>query len=241
MNKLFIAFILLAAFSANALVTPQTPKKDSDGCYLITNAAELYGFADMVNSRDSSEKTCARLDADITINKNLLDPEKVAAAARDTVDTIPPAPSCLESEDPCELEKWVPIGKSKNVYYTGRFDGRGHTISGLYIDMPERDSVGFFGVAAYGATIENLNIVDSYIRGRGDVGGVAGYLEGTVASKGGLFGRRKSAAYPSTVANNYVRRHRRSEPLRFDIIAIVKNEKETRINHIKNAFNVFNY
>ena len=37
------------------------------------------------------------------------------------------------------------------------------------------------------------------------IGGVAGYLEGTVASKGGLFGRRKSAAYPSTVANNYVR------------------------------------
>jgi len=43
------------------------------------------------------------------------------------------------------------------------------------------------------------------------------------------------------VANNYVRRHRRSEPLRFDIIAIVKNDKGTRINHIKNAFNVFNY
>jgi hypothetical protein len=178
LNKLFIAFILLAVFSANALVSPQMPKKDSDGCYLITNAAELYGFADMVNSRDSSEKICARLDADITINKNLLDPEKVAAAARDTVDTIPPAPSCLELEDPCELEKWVPIGKSQKVYYTGRFDGQGHTISGLYIDMPERDSVGFFGVAAYGATIENLNIVDSYIRGHGDVGGVAGYLRG---------------------------------------------------------------
>lgn len=36
------------------------------------------------------------------------------------------------------------------------------------------------------------------------IGGVAGYLDGTVASKGGLFSR-KSAAYPSTVANNYVR------------------------------------
>lgn len=43
------------------------------------------------------------------------------------------------------------------------------------------------------------------------------------------------------VANNFVRRHRRTEPLRFDIIAIVKNAKETRINHIKNAFNMFNY
>lgn len=178
MNKLLVAFVLVAVFCANALVIPQTPEKDSDGCYLITNAAELYGFADLVNARDSSIKTCARLGADITVNENLLDPEKVAAAGRDTVDTIPPAPSCLELEDPCQLDKWVPIGKSQKVYYSGRFDGRGHTISGLYIDMPERDSVGFFGVASYGTIIENLNIVDSYIHGRSGVGGVVGSLRG---------------------------------------------------------------
>lgn len=43
------------------------------------------------------------------------------------------------------------------------------------------------------------------------------------------------------VANNYVRRYSRKEPLRFDIIAIVHNENETRIKHIKNAFNILNY
>lgn len=43
------------------------------------------------------------------------------------------------------------------------------------------------------------------------------------------------------VANQYIRTHKRTEPARFDIIAIVKNDKETRIKHIKNAFNVFNY
>ena len=43
------------------------------------------------------------------------------------------------------------------------------------------------------------------------------------------------------VANQYIRYHKRTEPVRFDIIAIVKNDKGTRINHIKNAFNVFNY
>lgn len=43
------------------------------------------------------------------------------------------------------------------------------------------------------------------------------------------------------VANQYIRYHKRSEPARFDIVAIVKNDKETRIKHIKNAFNIFTY
>ena len=43
------------------------------------------------------------------------------------------------------------------------------------------------------------------------------------------------------VANNYVRRHRRTEPLRFDIIAIVGSGANAEIRHTKDAFNVFNY
>ena len=43
------------------------------------------------------------------------------------------------------------------------------------------------------------------------------------------------------VANNYVRRHRRTEPLRFDIIAIVGRGATAEIRHTKDAFNVFNY
>lgn len=43
------------------------------------------------------------------------------------------------------------------------------------------------------------------------------------------------------VANQYIRCHKRTEPARFDIIAIVKDDKETHIKHIRNAFNVFNY
>ena len=43
------------------------------------------------------------------------------------------------------------------------------------------------------------------------------------------------------VANNYVRRTRRIEPLRFDIIAIVGSGADAEIRHTKSAFNVFNY
>ena len=43
------------------------------------------------------------------------------------------------------------------------------------------------------------------------------------------------------VANNYVRRYHRTEPLRFDIIAIVGRGATAEIRHTKDAFNVFNY
>ena len=43
------------------------------------------------------------------------------------------------------------------------------------------------------------------------------------------------------VANNYVHRTRRTEPLRFDIIAIVGSGATAEIRHTKDAFNVFNY
>lgn len=43
------------------------------------------------------------------------------------------------------------------------------------------------------------------------------------------------------VANNYVRRYHRTEPVRFDIIAIVGNGPDTEIRHTKNAFNVMSF
>lgn len=43
------------------------------------------------------------------------------------------------------------------------------------------------------------------------------------------------------VANDYVRRSRRTEPLRFDIIAIVGSGATAEIRHTKDAFNIFNY
>ncbi|MCR4659124.1 MAG: YraN family protein [Bacteroidales bacterium] len=38
-------------------------------------------------------------------------------------------------------------------------------------------------------------------------------------------------------ANNYVLDHQRTEPIRFDIIAVTPNGNGTDIRHIKNAFN----
>lgn len=43
------------------------------------------------------------------------------------------------------------------------------------------------------------------------------------------------------VADNYVRRYHRTEPVRFDIIAIVGNGEDIKIRHTKKAFNVMSF
>ena len=56
---------------------------------------------------------------------------------------------------------WSPIGNWENAF-AGTFDGNGYTISNLYINAPEGEGVGFFGVVAdatiKGVTFENVNI-----------------------------------------------------------------------------------
>lgn len=43
------------------------------------------------------------------------------------------------------------------------------------------------------------------------------------------------------VANNYVRHYHRTEPVRFDIIAIVGSGPDAEIRHTKNAFNIMTF
>ena len=56
---------------------------------------------------------------------------------------------------------WTPIGNWDNTF-AGTFDGNGHTIYNLYINDPEGEGVGFFGVTQNatikGITLENVNI-----------------------------------------------------------------------------------
>ena len=94
-----------------------------------------------------------------------------------------------------------PIGNSSN-YFTGVYDGDGHTISGLVINRPTTDCIGLFGVAD-GADIKNLGIIGVSINGDSFTGGLVGinyvqstisncYSTGTVSGSsytGGLVGR----------------------------------------------------
>ena len=67
--------------------------------------------------------------------------------------------------------EWTPIGSKWGKAFAGTFDGGNHTISGIYIDSPDADYVGFFGWST--ATIKNLK-VSCDVTGNSNVGGLVG-------------------------------------------------------------------
>ena len=82
-----------------------------------------------------------------------------------------------------QCNEWIPIGKLQDpgstVYnmnmeyeFTGHFDGKGHTVYGVFIDGTE-NGVGLFG-SVENAEISNVNLEESYIVGENYVGGLVG-------------------------------------------------------------------
>lgn len=127
--------------------------------YQIGTAEELYWFADLVNNGD--EYACAVLTADITVNTGVLDKNGELA------------------KDGSKLISWTPIC-TDGQYFRGTFDGRNHTISGLYFNDDTASYVGLFGYL-YGnlydkGIISNIGIIDSYFNGKEYVGGVCGQM-----------------------------------------------------------------
>ena len=136
-------------------VTPQT---DEDGNYVITNTAELYGFAKLVNEGQTDAN--AVLGCDITVNQGVLD------ASGDLSDGA--------------FITWTPIGSSHTTPYSGTFDGRGHSINGLYSCQDRTQPLqgklylGLFGLLE-NATVENVTVADSYFNaGAGGIAAQAG-------------------------------------------------------------------
>ncbi|WP_294961717.1 T9SS type A sorting domain-containing protein [uncultured Fibrobacter sp.] len=171
MQRILYLFLFLIA-QTYAAITPVTPATDSHGCYLISTAGELYGFAELINS-SKKEDVCAKLEADITLNKDVLG-KKLSVG-----DTVFREPQCIVDGDSCEFNVWTPIGHSRFNSFRGIFDGQGHTVRGIFIDSPDSDTLGFFSFFTSGY-LYNLNIEDSYIRGGNGVGGIVGKLEAKI-------------------------------------------------------------
>ena len=75
---------------------------------------------------------------------------------------------------------WTPIGNDSNQY-KGTFDGDGHTITGLSVDIQSDNTIyaGLFGYIGEGGTIKNVGLADSKItcsstKGNVYAGGVCG-------------------------------------------------------------------
>ena len=136
-----------------------------DGIYQISNRAELYWFAGLVNGSLGGIKqnleANAVLTSDIIINENVLDSDGNLTTNIDG------------------LLAWVPIGANWNIIFCGTFDGQGHTVSGIYINS-ENDYQGLFGYNI--GTIKNIGVTESYIKGEYSVGGVCGENRGTISN-----------------------------------------------------------
>ena len=150
-----ISAALLAGTAATAAtITPQQPTL-SDGCYQISSAEELYGFAAIVNGTDGFAKNksaCGKLLKDIVVNTDVLY-----------------ASGSLKDENAASFVPWNPIDSFAGTFDGNAFDGNGHTIAGLYRDVSDEDDakdVGFIrtlvGNPDGETVIKNLGIIDSY-------------------------------------------------------------------------------
>ena len=157
---------------------------DSDEAYEIGNAGQLYWFAGLVNGTltdgtAQNLKANAVLTADITVNEDLLASIKTDDDGNVTNGT--------------SFRIWLPMGKinadnGQWMLYAGIFDGKEHSISGLYANMYDapveaseyafnkKSFAGLFGL--YAGVTRNLRILDSYMRGEYNIGGICGHNEG---------------------------------------------------------------
>ena len=163
---LCLSLLPTAALAETDTITPTVPEKDENGVYQISNANELYGFAEIVNNLNNKESwdphANAVLTADITVNEGVLKPD-----------------GTLNTEKKNTFKQWAPIGynvSSNDVWYGGTFDGQNHTISGLYCDTDQL-CAGLFGHAKSNSFIKNVTVADSYFSARAYVGGVCGWNE----------------------------------------------------------------
>lgn len=197
--KWLAALLLLVAAMvmpsvAWAQITPEQPQEGigtKDNPYKISSAEQLYWFAGLVNGDASvcnydenanpsgtqqNKAACAVLTANIVVNsglgKTLLESLEYDASGNVT--------------NGSNFVAWTPIGFNYQ-YYTGTFDGQGHTVSGMYFNDTSKEMVGLFGYVDSDGKISNVGVLDSYFQFRMQGGGICGLNYGEInnCSNGG--------------------------------------------------------
>ena len=87
----------------------------------------------------------------------------------------------LASETANWRRGWEPIGTSDDPF-TGSFNGMGYEIRDLFINRPDENYVGLFGLVDEGGVIENVGVVNATVAGKQHVGGLVGTNGGTVTN-----------------------------------------------------------
>lgn len=163
--------ILDASSSRRGLVSPSLSGSGTQSDpYRISSAADLRLLSDMVRGGETFRSKYVQLEADITINSNVLDRNG----------------NLIGSDS--NYEHWIPIGRHyPSHYFCGVFRGNGHTISGIYYNRPDEEGGGLFGYVSGNAIIADLTIKDSYICGGSGTGAIVGtgtiqYVSSTISA-----------------------------------------------------------
>ncbi|MGM9745972.1 MAG: GLUG motif-containing protein [Paludibacteraceae bacterium] len=185
---LLVAAMVMPA-TAWAEITPVKPST-GDGTasnpYQIGNKEELYWFAGLVNGAASvcnydentnptgtqqNKAACAVLTANIVVNSGLAEGETMLESL------VYDASGKVTNGS--NFVAWTPIGFNYQNY-TGTFDGKGYTVSGLYFNDTNKEKVGLFGRVDSGGKISNVGVLDSYFEFRMQGGGICGLNYGEI-------------------------------------------------------------
>ena len=105
-----------------------------------------------------------------------------------------------------------PVGTAPTASpFSGTFNGLGHTINNLVINLPISDSVGLFGYTSTGSVVQNVGLLGGSVSGNNSVGGLVGTNFGTVINSyftGSVSGNNSSTGLAvgmnyGTVINSY--------------------------------------
>lgn len=99
--------------------------------------------------------------------------------------------------------QWVTAANYDSVVFKGNFDGKGYTVSGLYVNANQNVlAAGLFPILGSGAVISNLTVKNSYLSGlNGTVDSFVGVIAGVVnKDKWDTTEKNNILAYPTILA-----------------------------------------
>ena len=134
------------ALDPNASVysgTPDTSWYTGDKTeYILTSADQLVGFQMLRTEKASFEGITIKLGCDVIFNPGTIE-EILARGSQNHV--------------------WKDL--HSDYFFRGTFDGQGHTVSGIYMQLTTAAYSSMFGSAAGKATFKNLNLINAYFGG----------------------------------------------------------------------------
>ena len=107
--------------------------------FTLTSADQLAGFQELRKKNTSFEGMTVKLGCDVIFNQGTL--EEIKARGD-------------------QNHAWKDL--HSDYFFRGTFDGQGHTVSGIYMQLATAAYSSMFGSAAGKATIKDLNMINSY-------------------------------------------------------------------------------